>query len=357
MKPQTFDQARQVYTTQAEIRSMHTHEAYLRAVDLFLEFLGDRSFAGCLPIHAHSVPTPAEIPLGALCAADERILAVFAQWLQAPSTDKSMDKRPYSPATVELRLAGVRHWLDFLREKHWLPPQFSLDRALDYLKQEESNPEDKPPQPPKAAQAHQDITALLSYYDHQVPPRRLQADSARLAQWELTRLRNRALVRVLADSGGQISAILSLNTDRVRGDIPSLVLDVMGKNEHRYQIVLQESLPALRDYLQQRRVPEDAPEPLFVSHDARYAGARMSRIIAWRVIQRAARAVGLGTVSPHDLRHYCAQRLIREGASLEDVRRKLGHRSLHTVRTYYGHLLEDQPPTDSPSPPSADPLG
>ena len=82
--------------------------------------------------------------------------------------------------------------------------------------------------------------------------------------------------------------------------------------------------------------------PLFVSHDAHYDGKRMSRVIAWRIIQRAAKGVGLPRISPHDFRHWRAQQLLKEGLSLEDVKNRLGHRSVHTVRAYYGHILDEE---------------
>jgi site-specific recombinase XerD len=142
-----------------------------------------------------------------------------------------------------------------------------------------------------------------------------------------------------------VSAVLALNVGDVHHRPSPVPIEMRGKGNHTYQIMLQKALPALRVYLSARFVLEDNPPasaPLFISHDTRYAGQRMSRIIAWRIIQRAAQGVGLGRGSPQDIRHWCAQQLIEQGASLEDVRQALGHRSIHTVRIYYGHMLNDQ---------------
>ncbi len=39
-------------------------------------------------------------------------------------------------------------------------------------------------------------------------------------------------------------------------------------------------------------------------------------------------------VSPHGLRHSCTEIWIRKGATLEDIRRLLGHKSVETTRRY-----------------------
>ena len=82
--------------------------------------------------------------------------------------------------------------------------------------------------------------------------------------------------------------------------------------------------------------------PVFISHDPRYEGARMSRVVAWRVVRRAAKANGMADVSPHDFRHWRAMQLIQQGESLQVVQNILGHRSIETVRALYAHLNEEE---------------
>jgi site-specific recombinase XerD len=88
-------------------------------------------------------------------------------------------------------------------------------------------------------------------------------------------------------------------------------------------------------------MPDSLPDrqrPLFVSHDPRYEGSRMSRIVAWRVVHRAAQALGLAHISPQDFRHWRALQLINVGYPLEKIQELLGHRSIDTIRAFYGSL-------------------
>lgn len=336
----SFGEARSYYANQAAIKSAHTHEAYLRAIDLFLAYLADRKFNKLLPIQAYTLPTANDCLVEKLTSQDEPILQCFAEWLQTPGDGS--DKRPYASSTVELRLAGVQRWFEFMKVKDWLPDGFSLKNAISLSKNR--NVVKKTATETKAVEAKPDLSHLVAYYDRQLPPKQFKPESERYRRWELTRLRNAALLRTLAETGGQISAILDLNTDAFADADSAVQLQMAGKGGYTYQILLKESLPAIRAYLRQRQVAKTENIPLFVSHDAGYDGSRMSRIIAWRIVQRAAKAVGLPSVSPHDLRHWRAQQLIEAGHSMDDLQVLLGHRSIHTVRTYYGHLFENASP-------------
>ena len=111
----TFGQARDLYFQRAPLKSEHTLNAYRRAIELFLTFLGDRSTDNLLPIQQQHFVTPDDIPLTALSEQDIPVLYCFAQWLRAPGSGRTGDHRPYKRATVELRLAGVQNWLEFMQ--------------------------------------------------------------------------------------------------------------------------------------------------------------------------------------------------------------------------------------------------
>jgi site-specific recombinase XerD len=331
----TFSEARDAYANRAEVHSAHTFKAYIRAIDLFLEYLGDRHFEPRLPIQQKLGAAAGDLLIAYLAAEDEPILKTFAIWLETPGGDK----RPYAVSTIELRLAGILRWFEFMGSQGWLPADFSLDQAKSLLKMHLVSLQ-RPSS--KSTKKTADLADLVNYYANQKPSRRLSQNSAGFHRWELTRLRNHALLQTLAETGGQVSAILGLNIADIKLDRQSIIIPIMGKGSHTYQITLGASLPSVKAYLTARGLPPDDNLPLFVSHDARHEGQRMSRFIAWRIVQRAARAVGLPRVSPHDLRHWRAQQLILTGASPEEVQQRLGHRSLHTIHTYYGQLFEER---------------
>lgn len=339
-----FGDARDMYLQRATLKSAHTISAYHRAIELFFAFLAQSPRGPGLPIQHYRAVVPDEIPLHVLVEDDAPIFLHFAQWLLSPSSGKTGDKRPYKPSTVELRLAGVMNWFQFLDDHGWLPPQFKLAKAQRIVRDElRGRPQNTgAPQPP------QDMEEVIYYYDTLTRPDHLNkpdTDPDRILRWELTRLRNRALLHCLAETGGRISEILSLNL----GDFPVRALhkqdvlrvEVTGKGGHTYYLRFFDSIPVIRQYIEARstnlKSSAQGKVPLFVSHDKNYDGNRMSRVIAWRVVQRASRALGLQRITPHDFRHWRATQLINAGHSLDVVQEYLGHRSVETTRMYYAH--------------------
>jgi integrase len=338
----TLGEARDAYLQRATLKSPHTMAAYRRAIELLLEFLADRSAVHGLPVQKTPYTVADEIPLAALTKDDAPILLHFAQWMLSTGTGQSGDKRPYKPSTVELRISGVQNWLQYLDDHGWLPPEFQLARAKRIVQDELQGRTHQftPPQPPDH------IEEVIYYYDAlELPPhlRKPEAAPEHLQRWEVTRLRNRALLHVLAETGGRISEVLSLNL----ADFPArylekgevLRVEVTGKGGHTYYLRFLDSLPAIRAYIEARganlRSSLRGDIPLFVSHDPHYDGKRMSRVVAWRVVQRAARALGVRSITPHDFRHWRATQLLNDGHPLDVVQDYLGHRSVETTRAYY----------------------
>jgi site-specific recombinase XerD len=340
----TLGEARDAYLQRATLKSQHTIDAYRRSIELLFQFLQDRSSVYRLPIQKKSFVVADEIPLSALGKDDAPVLLHFAQWLLSAGTGINSDRRPYKPATVELRISGVQNWLQYLDDHGWLPAEFQLARAKRIVQDELQGRTHQftPPQPPDH------IEEVIYYYDTLEPPSRLRKpdiDAERLQRWETTRLRNRALLHALAETGGRISEVLSLNladfpTRRLeRGEV--LRVEVTGKGGHSYYLRFLDSLPAVRAYIEARgadlRASARGDIPLFVSHDPNYDGKRMSRVVAWRVVQRAARALGIRSITPHDFRHWRATQLLNAGHPLDVVQDYLGHRSVETTRAYYAH--------------------
>src|SRR5690606_28104671 len=140
--------------------------------------------------------------------------------------------------------AGLKHWFEFMQQKGWLPPTFSLENMFTKVKANQ-NTTPLGDKPAKAVQVEHNLAELMDYYIGLTPSKQIRSHEDRLRRWELTRLRNHALVQMLAETGGQISAILSLNVDAFLVHENPTVLEIQGKGGHAYSIVLSSSLPAL----------------------------------------------------------------------------------------------------------------
>lgn len=340
--PVTFGEARDHYLARATLKSRHTVAAYRRSIECFLEYLDSMRGIGSLPILQRL--EPAELtPVNALSPADAPLLLAFAEWLLDDSVPPD-DPRTYAASTVRLRVSGVSRWLQYLDDFDWLPSDFPLAKAQRVVRDEIRTYQRsgrRAPDPPRGVQE------LLTYFRDLRLPKRLSGikpEDPRLRRWELTRLRNHALVWALAESGGRISEVLSLSlTDLAVRDLSPpfsrvVRVRVEGKGRHPYDLRFHKALPALAAYIRGRGPNVRAPRgqvPLFVSHDPRADGKRLSRTTAWRVITAAARALGLRPIHPHDLRHWRATELVNSGQPLDVVQDYLGHRSVETTRAYY----------------------
>ena len=340
--PKTLGAARDRYLERATLRSKHTVAAYRQSIASFLDFLDRTARRGSLPLQQNEAPAE-DLALSDLGSGDAPILLAFAEWLLSEPENEA-DPRPYAPSTVRLRLAGVGRWLQWLDDYGWLPPPFPLAKAQRMVRDELSahqRTRSGPPQPPRG------VDELLTYYKRLRPPRslaRVDRNDPRFKRWELTRLRNHAVVWALAESGGRVSEVLSLNlSDLAPRDLEPpydsvIRLQVVGKGQHEYQLRLNRTLPAIADYIRARGADLRAvggKVPLFVSHDPRAEGKRMSRTAVWRIITTAARGLGLRPIHPHDLRHWRATQLVNAGQPLDVVQDYLGHRSVETTRAYY----------------------
>ncbi len=351
--PVTLGHARDRYLERATLKSRHTVAAYRQSIDCFIGFLDATASRGHAPRTGvpiqHRAEPAVDMPLDVMAPGDAPVLLAFAEWLLTDPHDPS-DPRPYAASTVRLRLAGVGRWLQYLDDYGWLPPDFPLAKALRMVRDElraHRQSSARAPEPPRG------VPELLTYYAQLGPPARLAKhgeEHPSLRRWELSRLRNQALIWALVESGGRVSEVLSLNiSDFAPRDLEQSSMDiappvirvrVKGKGNHEYDLRLSRALPPIAAYIKNRGsdlLASKGKVPLFISHDPRADGKRLSRTSAWRVVTGAARALGLRPIHPHDLRHWRATQLVNAGQPLDVVQDYLGHRSVETTRSYYAH--------------------
>ncbi|MFN3704637.1 MAG: tyrosine-type recombinase/integrase [Thermoflexales bacterium] len=270
---------------------------------------------------------------------EEDVLQRFAQLLE---------KRHFAKTTRQLYLTALRRMLEWLEAKDHLPAGFNRAKALARLRIVQG----KARVGYRHRQPDPDLPRIVTYYDSLPLPSPISTTGR---QRYLELLRDRAIMHTLYASAGRVSEIAALTRAQVADGRRSEIL-ISGKGDkQRLLLLTPEAQLAIRRYCEAR---QDSHPGLFISH-RRNAGRPLTRISIWRIVKRAAKALGLSQkgCSPHMFRHYRATQLLNEGMPLESVQAYLGHSSPQTTRIVYAHthtaVLRDQLATFGLSPAEA----
>ena len=145
--------------------------------------------------------------------------------------------------------------------------------------------------------------------------------------------RDRALLELAYGAGLRVSELCGLAmTDLV---LQEQLVRVFGKGSKERLVPLGRGvIGVVSVYLHQLRPEIDrGASKGRVLLNAR--GEPLSRVGAWGIVKRAAKAAGIGkTVTPHTLRHSFATHLLEGGADLRAVQEMLGHADLSTTQIY-----------------------
>jgi site-specific recombinase XerD len=147
-------------------------------------------------------------------------------------------------------------------------------------------------------------------------------------------VRDRAALEVLYASGARVSEVAGLDVDDIDLSVGTILLFGKGSKE-RLVPLGDPACSAIERWLQGPRAEFAAaaaspPAALFLSP----RGRRLSDHDLRAVVHRAAATAGLGTVTPHMLRHSYATHLLEGGADLRSVQELLGHVALSTTQIY-----------------------
>lgn len=146
-------------------------------------------------------------------------------------------------------------------------------------------------------------------------------------------VRDRSLLETLYGTGLRISEATSLKLSQLSPE--SGTVQVLGKRGRERIIPLTDrTLFWIKTYITEVRNPlwaklTDLPY-IFLSTGGRH----LSRVHAWRIVQKYALQAGIKECSPHTLRHAFASHLVQHGADLRSVQTLLGHQSLQSTEIY-----------------------
>ena len=203
--------------------------------------------------------------------------------------------------TVYRKDAAVRRFLDWVRT--------STDAELDF----------DPIEP-----MHQPLDQQITFLEDD--------EAAQLLSFPLNTLdaaRDFAVIRLMLDTGVTVSEIRSLLKSDL--DLEAAQIQLGGPGSHLAPRVLrlpEETVAALRRYLDMR--DDETPE-LIVGRAARPVTTSKS---LQNAIWKRCEAVGMWRVSPMVLRHTFAIRLLRRGATLNELKEALGVRDTSNIGVY-----------------------
>lgn len=155
--------------------------------------------------------------------------------------------------------------------------------------------------------------------------------------------RDDSMLRLLYNTGMRAQELMDLNINDVRFSRPQYVR-IHGKgNKERTCPLWQETVHALKAYIEKRSLHPTDSFPLFVNA----SGERLSRfgllhVIRHRVGMAAEHCPSMMTrkITPHTFRHTTAMHLLQSGVELNMIRSWLGHSSIETTHGYVEIDLE-----------------
>lgn len=144
--------------------------------------------------------------------------------------------------------------------------------------------------------------------------------------------RDAALLELLYATGLRVSELVGLTLKQL--DLRRGVVRPLGKgSKERVVPMVAQATEKIESYLAQGRTQllKGRQSPyLFVN----VRGGKLSRQGFWKILKLYALKQGLGSLSPHTLRHSMATHLLSRGANLRVIQLLLGHADLATTQIY-----------------------
>lgn len=269
----------------AHIRNPNTRAAYGRAAGEFLSW--------CEQIGIESLP-----------AIEPMHVAAYIEGLTAQ----------FSAPTVKQRLAGIRMLFDWLVVGQVVPhnPAAAI-RGPKHVVTKGKTP----------VLAPEEARLLLDS---------LPIDT-------VTGLRDRALIGLLVYSFARIGAAVAMNIEGIYRQNHRLWVRLKEKGGKAHTMPAHHNLELyLTEYLEQTGIGDDAKGPLFRTVRGRSQVLQRTRLRkenAWHMVQRRAKAAGLGThVTNHTFRATGITAYLKNGGKLEHAQAMAAHSSTRTTQLY-----------------------
>jgi site-specific recombinase XerD len=271
----------------ATTTSKTTREAYRRTVEQMFQFLG--------------VETPAVMTA-----------QMLAEW-RADMVAK-MESGALAPATVARHISAAREFWKFAAVVGVSPVRPDVVEV-----------------------------ALPSVKHHTVKPYEIlsEAEGEQLLSWAWRERspRDALMLEVMLRLGLRVSEVTGLSIEDLTRDDKERMLLRIRKGKGRKDRVLpvpSDLMVKVTRYVGTDREAENDQPWVFAS---RQGDGRLTNRRIQQIVDECVTGAGLvRDISPHSLRHTCAVRLLRKGASVVEVQKILGHASIRTTQRYLDHI-------------------
>jgi site-specific recombinase XerD len=318
-------------------RSPRTYRAYQNTLKLFVRMLAGLGIDPAAPV--------------TLLAAGH--LAAFARYLQ--ETPYRLGRKPAIPRQTRIDTPGKKRAPSSVRAGMIAARQF-----LAYVHAAGLHPELSPTALTVTARSStpgvgkrivnfpiEEIRELILYVEGEAftaPPQRAQRSKAESRQRRLIRLRDRAVVLTLADTGLRVSELCNLKRKDI--DRKKFKATIIGKGDKQAQIRFSpRSMQAISAYLYERRHLDGLAgnlgnNPVFCRHD-RGAGRKVKRLGdngVRQVIDGLVAAVFPNEsdlqITPHTFRHLFVTEVVLATKDIGQAQKLARHESIGTTERY-----------------------
>jgi len=308
-----------------------------QALELYLEEIGKSRAVSTLQTYAYTVNKfKVTLTRRDIIPANTPLLEMTNEWLYWFLDDL----RVLEATTERGYLAPIIGFYEYVVAKNWL--DLNLTEIRYFIKRRQRKLPEKAQRFPK-----RQIEKLLKSLDD------LANGSFKDDREQLTVLRDRALVYLLADTGLRVSEACSLRRGHIDWDEADLFVIGKGNKEARIRIS-ERALARLRLYLQARepldlvQSPSPTDLPLFARHDKRVSN-RLLPISPRSVQQTIDRWVlhflgqkYLYEITPHSFRHYFVTTILRSTGGDIEVAKKLARHADISTTMRYAHLSDEE---------------
>lgn len=211
----------------------------------------------------------------------------------------NVKKEKLSPASINLRIASLRSFLNYLEGNRLI-----RENVADKIKKENAKP--------RAVQVDVDkIQKML----------KIVASEHEEKQTYLS-MRNKFMINMLLMLGLRNKELRDLKIDDI--NFSNGEFKIIGKYSKERELYLpKELIKMYENYLSYRNMLDTKEDYLFLSKSGKYLGKNDIN----ELVKRVSKEAGLEKYVAHSCRHVTASALIAGGSSIEDVSKILGHSS------------------------------